>query len=230
MKNMKFDLLFSNPGLFLRKATRRVANHLLVLLSPAARRHSEVGPAVGWKETREVQLEYLKKFIRPEHYLLDLGCGTLRGGIPIIRFLQEGHYYGIEVRDNVLEIARKELQNEKLEHKNPKLIHVSDLSKGKIGRKFDFIWAHSVLIHMTDEILDSCLCFASEHLDSLGRLYANVNIGERKDSTWKEFPIAFRSLQFYSEVASRHDLNCEEVGPWRNGEQTMLLFQLHGRG
>ena len=227
MGNSKLGLLFSNPGEFLKRVFPRIVDPLLIALSPSARRHFEVGPAVGWKSKRNAQIDYLKQFIGPEHYFLDLGCGTLRGGVPIIRFLQEGHYYGVEARAEVVEMAREELANERLGHKNPRLIHASDLSKITIGRKFDFIWAHSVLIHMTDEILEGCLHGVSAHLDESGQFYCNVNLGDQMDGSWKEFPIVFRTLEFYSEAAARHGLSCEEFGPWGGG-QTVLRFQLSG--
>jgi len=230
MGNSKLDLLFSNPSEFLRRGIDRVRDQVLILVSPSARRHAEVGPAFGWKATRDVQLEYLKgKLMRPEHSLLDLGCGTLRGGVPIIRYLQDGHYVGIEARAEVLKTAEQELQDEKLEHKKAELIHSADLSTVEAGRKFDFIWAHSVLIHMTDEILEDCLTCVAAHLDRSGGFYANVNLGDTADNTWKEFPIVFRAFQFYSEAAARHGLSCEEIGPWRSGEHAMLLFQLVSR-
>ena len=47
--------------------------------------------------------------LAPEHYLLDIGCGTLRGGIPLIAYLLNGHYFGIEMRADILDEGRTEL-------------------------------------------------------------------------------------------------------------------------
>ena len=229
MANSKLGLLVSDPKEFFRRAIERVTDRLLVLVSPTARRHSEVGPVLGWRQTRDVQLDYLKEHeLRAEHTLLDLGCGTLRGGVPIIRYLNDGHYVGVEARAEVVEMAKQELRDEKLEHKNPEILHSANLATLDVGRKFDFIWAHSVLIHMTDEILDGCLRCAAAHLDPRGVFYANVDIGERADSTWKEFPVATRPHEFYAERAARNGLRVEAVGPWRTGKHTMLRFQLVG--
>ena len=78
---------------------------------------------------REFQISFLRRFdLRPEAYLVDLGCGTLRGGIPLIRFLNKSHYYGIDVRADVLREAEREVDKEGVRVKAPVLIHAPDLS------------------------------------------------------------------------------------------------------
>jgi hypothetical protein len=39
--------------------------------------------------------------------LVDLGCGTLRGGIPIIEYLDADSYIGVDVREEAIEEARR---------------------------------------------------------------------------------------------------------------------------
>ncbi len=89
----------------------RLIRRLFRSKKASTERHSHVGAPEGWELKRRFQIDFLKKQgLKPEHYLLDIGCGTLRGGIPIIDYLDKGHYYGIEVRDFVLDEGRKELQ------------------------------------------------------------------------------------------------------------------------
>ena len=72
-------------------------------------RHDWVGP--GYHEMkREFQINFLKSHgLSPDKTLLDLGCGTLQGGIPIIDYLDVGHYFGIDVRSRVILKAHEEL-------------------------------------------------------------------------------------------------------------------------
>src|SRR5215470_4161956 len=87
--------------------------------SKEERRHALVGASHLWKMKRDFQIQFLKTMaLQPQHYLLDLGCGTLRGGIPLIGYLDEGHYTGVEVREATLKEARKELRDADLEKKN----------------------------------------------------------------------------------------------------------------
>ena len=176
-------------------------------------RHALVGPPHLWRMKRDFQIEFLKKVgLRSEHYLLDLGCGTLRGGTPIISYLQVGHYFGVDVRAEVLSEADKELREEGLLDKEPILIYASDLSTLNIEQKFDFIWAFSVLIHMTDSVLSDALVFIRNQLRPSGCFYANVNIGESNDSVWREFPLVWRTMDFYKDMAQKNGLEVQDMG------------------
>lgn len=162
---------------------------------------------------RDFQIRFLKSVgMTPENYLLDLGCGVLRGGLPMIGYLNEKHYYGIESRKAVLDEGISALQEAGLQSKAPTLLFIDDLSKTTLDQKFDFIWAFSVLIHMEDRILDTCLDFASRHLGRGGRMYANVNVGSEKEKRWQEFPVVSRSREFYTSAAERHGLHVTDVG------------------
>jgi len=183
------------------------------LASPAQRRHSLVGPMREWEKKREFQILFLKRMgLKPEHYLMDIGCGTLRGGIPLIEYLQPGRYFGLESREAVLDEARKELLEHGLEPKVPRLIPSPSLPDLKLEQRFDYAWAFSVLIHMTDEILDGCLLMVERHLNDSGAFYANVNLGEKSDGHWQGFPVVYRTLPFYREAARRHGLDVQDLG------------------
>jgi len=150
--------------------------------------------------------------LQPKDYLLDLGCGTLRGSIPIIRYLEKKHYCGIEVRSDVLEEGKKELFESKLTDKEPVLVSSKDISSFNLEKEFDYVWAFSVLIHMGDEMLEDCFTFVSRHLSNHGLFLANVNIGNRKTIHWQGFPLVWRSLEFYKEKASSHGLKVQDIG------------------
>ena len=171
---------------------------------------------------RAWQIHFLKsQGLKPEHRLLDIGCGTLRGGIPLIDYLDAGHYAGCDVRPEALEEGRKELADAGLEAKRPALVCGDDFAATAAAldaavpggdATYDFLWAYSVLIHMKDEILDDCLRFAAGRLADGGVFYANVNLGERDDGGWQKFPVVWRTLEFYRSVAARHGLAVAEIG------------------
>lgn len=177
-------------------------------------RHSLVGPSHLWKMKRDFQFNFLKQSgILPHHKLLDIGCGTLRGGIPIIEYLNEGNYWGIEVRADVIAEGRNELLLNQLEYKKPNLISFSDFGDLKFDIKFDIMFAFSVLIHMEDEITKKCIKFVADNIKSSGLFYANVNTEKYPDANWQGFPIVFRSLEFYEELAHSNDLIVSNLGP-----------------
>lgn len=213
-----------------------------IFMSPTERRHALVGPAKLWEMKRDFQIRFLRRMgLRPGHTVLDIGCGTLRGGLPIIEFLEVGDYCGLERRAKVLEEGRRELEEAGLAAKEPQLVAVDDLTGLELGRRFDFVWAFSVLIHMSDEVVDECLVLVERHLADEGAFYANVKLGgSRKDGSWQGFPLVERPLGFYRERAVQHALTLEEIGTLRDlghvsgddpqDAQVMLRFSRTGGG
>jgi hypothetical protein len=112
----------------------------------------------------------------------------------------------------VLEEGRKELLETHLEDKEPILIAAEDILSVNPQKEFDFIWAFSVLIHMTDAILNDCLSFVKKNLNENGLFYANVNISDQPDKNWQGFPVVHRSLEFYKDACSRSGLQLSDMG------------------
>lgn len=183
------------------------------LKSPQQRRHSLVGAGKLWKMKQHFQIQFLRsQGLNKTDLLLDLGCGTLRGGIPIISFLNPKNYYGLEVREHVLEEGKKELIDSKLSFKEPTLISFTDFNDVNINVLFDVIFAFSVLIHLNDDIANSCFKFVSSHLKADGVFFANVNIGSHPDGNWQGFPVVFRSFEFYQALAVKYGLHITQLG------------------
>ena len=197
-------------GRILAAVKRRVRR---ALMSRAERRFELVGPPELWEMKRRFQIDFLRKFgLQPQHYLVDIGCGVLRGGVPIIDYLETGHYFGLEARAKVLGEGREELQESGLAHKEPHLMVAEHLSTVTLGRLFDYIWAFSVLIHLQDEILDEVLQFVADHLEPDGVFYANVDTADMPDGRWQEFPGVRRPLSFYQERCKQYGLRLNDIG------------------
>ena len=221
----------------MRKILGRIKKTLgRLLLSQKEQRHSLVGPPQLWKMKREFQIDFLKKHgLLETHLLLDLGCGTLRGGLPIIEYLEVGHYFGVEVRPEVLQEANKELSEAGLIHKRPTLILLRD-ADSLPDHGFDFLWAFSVLIHMDDDTLRNALLLVRKRLADTGVCYANVSIGAGEEDEWQGFPVVKRSLEFYKKIADESGLTVVDLGKLgtlghRSGiasqdAQHMLLFSV----
>lgn len=172
-----------------------------------------VGPAHLWTMKQAFQLQFLKEHgLRPEHTLLDIGCGNLRGGIPLIDYLDRHHYVGVEKQKNVLEEGRRELRHAKLDWKEPLLLTSAELSTERLPVKFDYVWAFSVLIHLTDVLLDETLEVIRNCLADHGAFYANVNVGDNPEARWRGFPVVWRSIEFYREMCVRHGLAAADLG------------------
>lgn len=193
---------------------------------------SLAGPVRLWDAQRQFQIAFLKKHgLKPHHTLLDFGCGPLRGGIPIIKYLNTGNYHGVDINREALDEAEKELKENKLEHKLPTLTHIKNLETLRLHKTFDYIWAFSVVIHMIDEVFRTFICFSSSHLKRNGILYMNVNIGKRRTGgRFLNFYTYVRPLKFYRDIVSKHDLKIVGSETTQNqGEYVEIRHELYNR-
>ncbi|MEU1167133.1 class I SAM-dependent methyltransferase, partial [Streptomyces sp. NPDC005921] len=56
-----------------------------------------------WLALGRMQFDYLVEHgLRPDHRMLDIGCGNLRGGWRFIGHLDAGNYYGIDISPDIL--------------------------------------------------------------------------------------------------------------------------------
>lgn len=201
----------------LRGVRRRIRRRAidLGLIDPAkGDRHLLVGPTESFEMKRSFQIAFLKsRGLVEQHRVLDIGCGTLRGGIPIIRYLETGSYCGLDVRERVLEEGRQEIEENGLGHKKPLLMTIEQAKAGIEGRGFDWIWVFNVMIHMHDPILRETMSLIAQNLAPDGTCYASVNLG--KNSTrgdWQGFPSVLRPLLFYEDVAAEVKLQADVLG------------------
>lgn len=115
--------------------------------------------AIGgdWEGIGALQYAFLKTMgLVPGNSMLDIGCGTLRGGRHFIRFLDANKYSGIDISPKCVEAAKNLLSDENLESKNPQLVVNSSKIMGFAefeGKTFDFILAHSVFTHLPAETI-----------------------------------------------------------------------------
>jgi hypothetical protein len=99
----------------------------------------------------------------PSHRLLDFGCGSLRNGYWLMRFLDSGNYYGIEPVEKGVRAGLKHLIGPELESfKKPTFRFTNDNDISAFGVQFDYVMARSILTHTCPGMLHQILrTFAS---------------------------------------------------------------------
>ncbi len=89
-----------------------------------------------WKAGESDFRSYLRRFgIREQDRLVDYGCGSLRVGGHFIRYLQPGHYFGLDVTMDFIELGIAEIGEELIREKVPRF---GPLEEGAIAEAADF--------------------------------------------------------------------------------------------
>lgn len=126
-----------------------------------------------WDELGHLQLEFLiKSGLKPNHKLLDVGCGCLRGGVHYAKYLQEGNYYGLDINNSLIEAGKVEIEKAGLINKRLNLIVDDKFSFERFGSKFDFMVSVSVFTHLPMNIIVRCLNKARDNLAPNGVYYS----------------------------------------------------------
>jgi SAM-dependent methyltransferase len=134
-----------------------------------------------WDEVGPLERDFLvSQGLQPQHDLLDVGCGSLRGGVRFIEYLQPGHYVGIDMSQELLDAGRTiELPRYGLTDKEPTLVQMEDFSFPTIGRQFDYALAASVFTHLPLNDIILCLVNMGQVLKDEGTFFATFFPNER---------------------------------------------------
>lgn len=111
-----------------------------------------------WDEIGQLQFDFLlSRGMLPQHYLLDIACGSLRLGVKAIPYLHPEHYLGIEKESGLLDAGVKsELGRALYDEKQPILIQSSTFEFEKFDDRPDFAIAQSLFTHLTPELINLC--------------------------------------------------------------------------
>ena len=110
--------------------------------------------AIGglWDQVGALQFEFLKSTgLRPHHTLLDVGCGSLRGGTHFVRYLESGRYYGIDLNQPLLDAGyEREIVPLGLAGKLPRsnLACTAEFDATGLGTTFDYLVGISLFTHL----------------------------------------------------------------------------------
>lgn len=128
----------------------------------------------------QLQFELLKQEgCMPTSRVLEIGCGCLNAGIPVIRYLERENYVGIDPNEWLRQAALKQKEVQKLvEEKNARFLNVNDFDSSSLGIEFDYIFSHSVLSHCAYFQLNQFLKNSANVLSPRGRILASIRLAE----------------------------------------------------
>jgi len=111
-----------------------------------------------WEELGGLQFDFLiREGLKPHHYLLDIGCGSLRAGVHFIPYLDPGHYLGIDKEKSLIWSGLEhELNDTLLVEKHPILIVSECFEFSRLGTRPDYALAQSVFTHLPPGKIHEC--------------------------------------------------------------------------
>ena len=189
-----------------------------------------VGPSRGYDLVGAMQFNLLTFLgLREHHLLLDIGCGSLRAGKLFIPYLRPGRYYGIEPEQWLVEEGiRNELGGDIIRTKQPVFSDDSDFKLSVFGREFDFILAHSIFSHTSEQQIKRCLSEAAKVMMPACLFAATFMAGESNyaGAEWVYPGCVTYSLEYLTGLVQECGLICRAIDwPHPNQQQWIVVVR-----
>jgi SAM-dependent methyltransferase len=128
-----------------------------------------------WDELGELQLQFMTaQGLKPNHRLLDVGCGALRAGRWFVDYLEPGHYYGVDINQSLLDAGYEQEFTEAQRAWLPRdQLRVTDRFACDFGVRFDFVIAQSLFTHISLNQIRLCLYRVAAVMEPDGRFFAS---------------------------------------------------------
>jgi SAM-dependent methyltransferase len=164
----------------------------------------------NWDRHGELQRDFLiHAGLKPEHWLLDLGCGAGRLARKIVPYLEIGHYHGVDISAASLEAAHKLARTEGWLERAP-LFWIDHVPP--VAESYDFIWAHSVVPHLPPPLIAELMVEAARLL-KLGGVFYWTYVPSK--TTARYGLTQFRTaLDVYQACTAQAGLTFAEVPDW----------------
>lgn len=139
---------------------------------------------------RKMLMLLLHEGMYPYSKVLDIGCGCLRGGYWIVRFLNKGSYFGIEPNKEMLFSGINNLLNPDLvKTKAPTFDNNQIFDASVFSTKFDYFLARSIWTHASKQQISKMLNEFNENTTEHGvfltsYLKATTTVDDYNDSGW----------------------------------------------
>lgn len=134
----------------------------------SAGRHRD---AIGglWDELGQLQLDFLiAQGMKPQHRLLDIGCGALRLGVKAIDYLEAGHYYGSDISHELVDAGYQKELSEGQRQKCPRdqFLISDDFDFSALPQPIHYAIAQSVFTHLPLNHIRHCLEKLAPYLEA----------------------------------------------------------------
>jgi ubiquinone/menaquinone biosynthesis C-methylase UbiE len=159
--------------------------------------------------------------------LLDIGCGSLRGGVEFISYLHAQNYLGLDSSNRLIQAGiKEELGRRLLKLKSPEFVVSNSFEFEKFSKKPDFALAHSTFTHLTESDIRLCLENLRRFVNPGCRLYATYFIADTpqpnhsKSHSQKSFRY---SRAIVEDFGAKAGWTPTYIGEWGHPENQMMV-------
>src|ERR1700751_5591042 len=121
----------------------------------------------------------MRQGCRPNSKVLEIGCGRLHAGIPLIQYLDKGNYVGVDPNEWLRQTAMKNRHVRQIVgEKQPRFLRVDDFNASELGMNFNLVLSHSLLSHCAHRQLEIFLRNVGKVLAPGGHILASARLAE----------------------------------------------------
>ncbi len=151
---------------------RRYRGLRYMLLRYPDKHRGEVGGL--WEAVGRAQFDFMvRQGLKPQDILVDVGCGSLRGGRLFIAYLEPEHYLGIDHAPWLIKAGLKhEISKDLRQEKRPQFVTSERFEFHKFGKRPNYGIAQSLFSHLIEDDILLCLVKLRAEISAGGRFYA----------------------------------------------------------
>lgn len=133
-----------------------------------------------WDEIGKLQFDFMVgRGLAPEHVFVDVACGSLRGGVHFIKYLDPGNYLGIEKERSLVRSGlTHELPRAVRKEKRPEFVISDAFEFSRFSKRPRFAIAQSLFTHLVPEQIELCLANLHAFVGDDHEFFATFSSGD----------------------------------------------------
>lgn len=187
------------------------------------------GPVESFGDIGQYTLDSLEQSgMNPDSMVLDVGCGALRLGYWLVRYLNPDRYFGLEPVQKYVDAGLKHaIGPEMAAEKRPRFDHNKNFDFSPFGVKFNFVVARSIFSHASPAMVCRALDSFRDNAAPNGVMLASykttikadghvevIDVNQKAgDWSWRRY-----STSYLQKLSKERGLSAEKFGKPHNGQ------------
>jgi hypothetical protein len=183
-----------------------------------------------WDEIGKMQLDFMvSRGLKPESVFLDVACGSLRGGVHFIPYLDRGNYLGIDKEKFLIQRGlSQELPRGMREEKQPEFVVSDSFEFERFSKVPDMSLAQSLFTHLVVPDIELCLGKLRAFVHPGHEFYVTFLTGESDANPTESDPHKgfFYTPEQLAEFGGRHGWGANYIGDWEHPRGQLMMQYL----